>query len=333
MGIFYQPPPPVVSNTGAQPYAPNKLPPAITAVPVNSPTPNEDQLGNLIAILSAWNPPPGSVHNFIHRAKQPYDYAKLSPGIPGVSVDNPTPNEDAAVNFNVVRSIWDAATFNNNPILPTMQMGKPGWSVDNPPRFRQPIIYSDTPPNLPQTLVLQPQGFTAAVTVQGPYTNQWLVTVLGSWQPSDPLPTLSIRSAGMPGWSVDNPPTFVRQQFPYVAAPQTLPQTLVLQPQSFTPAVFQNPYTNQWLSTVLVSWQPFIPIPTLNNKLPPQITAVPVNNPPFSSRTQLPNILAQWQPPPPLPTPSIRINIIQGGTAPPTVSVYEWLTRYRRRRR
>lgn len=276
MGHFYAPPPPIVSATGAQPYAPNKLPPAITAVPVNNPPfYSRTELPN---ILRQWQPP------------------------------------------------------DPQPTLTTRSVGNPGWSVDNPPAYtRYPLPYPETLP-LPQTLVLLPQPGTTVVVVQTPYVNQWCATVLAAWQPQDPLPTLPTRQAGKPGWSIDNPPQLVRQSFAYDVPPPLL-QSLILQPQPFTTTIpVQNPYTNAWIINVIGAWQPADPAPTLSFKLNPQIIAVPVNNPPFNSRTELPNILAQWQPPPPLPAPSIRINIVQGGAAP-IITVREWIIRARRRRR
>ena len=45
-GIFYLPPPPVVSATGAQPDAPNKLPPSIEAAPIVTPPAGAPTLPN-----------------------------------------------------------------------------------------------------------------------------------------------------------------------------------------------------------------------------------------------------------------------------------------------
>src|ERR1700692_2675165 len=112
--VFFPPPPPIVSVNGAQPYAGNKLPPSIMAVEVdqppaswmlipwweprklpvlarslnpglfpvvvvNNPIPNSDYLIAIFTAIEAWQP----------SDPVPTIPRKLSPGIPGQSVDNP----------------------------------------------------------------------------------------------------------------------------------------------------------------------------------------------------------------------------------------------------
>lgn len=64
------------------------------------------------------------------------------------------------------------------------------------------------------------------------------------------------------------------------------------------PVVADNPpFTSRTvLPTILATWEPPPPKPQVTKKLPPSVIAVPENNPPFSSRTNLPTILASWQP-------------------------------------
>lgn len=135
---------------------------------------------------------------------------------------------------------------------------------------------------------------------------------------------------------------------------QPLPFTL--QPQRFTPQEFvaaeQVPFTRNNIDTILTWWIPPSPqpqvsvklvtefvveekipfrqvrspyyvdylIPQLPRRLPLDILAVAVNDPPFGQRIWLNNIVRAWEPPPPLPTiPN------SGFTPPPTSDIILWM--------
>lgn len=68
------------------------------------------------------------------------------------------------------------------------------------------------------------------------------------------------------------------------------------------PVVADNPpFTSRTvLPTILAAWEPPPPQPQVAKKLPASIIAVPENNPPFSQRSSLSTILDTWQPKVPL---------------------------------
>lgn len=327
--------------------------PFVSAPVVNNPTPNQDQLNNLIAVLETWQP---------DYSLLPQLPRHLPPQITAVRVDNPpfarqVPFQYPDTPFQLPQTaphfpqqfvaVTTQTPYNNSWQATVLSAWQPDYSllpqlprllnpqltavrVDNPPGLMAFAIYTPPDYGLPQQTRYLPQPFVPTTV---PYRNNWLDTVLQAWQVSDPLPTLPRKlSPGIPGLSVDNPP-FVRPvPSLYPEIPFQLPQTGPHYPQQFVAATVQTPYANAWQVTVLQAWQPTDITPQLQRKLPPQLIAVRVDNPPFSSRTQLPNILQAWEPPPPLPTPSVTFKIIQPGTTP-TKSINEWLIRWRRRGR
>jgi hypothetical protein len=119
-------------------------------------------------------------------------------------------------------------------------------------------------------------------------------------------------SPGIPGQSVDNPPAFTRFQPPYPADSVPLQQQTYAIPQTTVVVTTQGPYNNTWLASVIQSWFGTDPLPTLPRNLNPSITAVPVNNPPFSHYGRASWVaeiaVLAWQPPDPLPTLSGKLN-------------------------
>lgn len=105
-----------------------------------------------------------------------------------------------------------------------------------------------------------------------------------------------------PGIPVNNPPFNFRPFVPPYPGATILISGIAGSPQGAAAAVTaQVPYTNWWYPSVLQAWQSVDTLPILPRYLNPTVTAVPVNNPPFTGRTHLPNILAQWQAPDPSP--------------------------------
>lgn len=184
--------------------------------------------------------------------------------------------------------------------------------VDNPPG----IVWRQNPYPadafvLPQRSILLPQG-AATVVAQNPFVRSWLTTVLQAWQAGDLPPTLPrLLSPGIPGQSVDNPPT-LEGRLIISWLPPDYPQTFQrFLAQPAPPAVQQNPYVQSWLSTVLQSWQLGDPPIQVPRNLNPFFTGVRVDNPPFSYggrnvwASEIANLA--WQPPPPLPTLSGKL--------------------------
>lgn len=261
----------------------------------------------LSTVLQTWQPPDP-------QAPLP---RKLSPGIPGQSVDNPTPNLDEDINFSSVLGLWqpgdpwptqqrklspgipgqsvDFPPFSGRPQPPTNQpdpwvytytgnqpYGLPikvlyGLSVDNPPRLRQQVFLPPEPFLQPQRGPLYPQPFV--VTVSQPFVEPWLASVVASWQVPDPFPILPEKLTPP---STDNPPftsagRIGREAIQGWQPPDPLPT----QPhyQVVQPFIsVQYAYTTPWLWTVMLAWQPPDPQPTI----PPRnvLYGLSVDNPP-----------------------------------------------------
>lgn len=225
---------------GRQPYGPETTlyPTAVvTAYPLG--TPNDLQYPS---IIGSWQFPDPA----------PTIPRKLSPGIPGQSVDNPPPTFEGRypnATPNVIVTLWQPP--DPLPTLPgKLSPGIPGQSVDFPP-----------------------------------FISEWLDQAQGqivySWLPPDPQPQQQGKlSPGVPGQSVDNPPGLIRQ-LPPVQLEAPYPQITVKQVQPFVAASVQQVFTSVWLNPILASWQPSDLQPTLPRNLPPQLTSVQVDNPPF----------------------------------------------------
>lgn len=310
----WQPPDPLPTLSG-------KLAPSITAVPVNNPTPNADALNNLYATLGTWQPPdplPTLPHYIVQGAVS--QVASTGKWLPGVLTAWQPPDPLPTLSNKLPPAITAVAV--NSP---------PAW-------YGVPHIVTLDDDPLPQRspLLVQP-----AVASQ-PFVPNWLSSVLGSWAAPDPLPTLT---AKLKPPSVDNPPPLKAGWLSTVigawVSPDPLPQTLrpivqpfrlpyapawlpgvlaAWQPQDLPPTLpvhlvqpsvaISQPFASNWLPGVLGAWVPPDPQPILANKLPPQLIAVEVDNPPFSHPGRTASIQAQlaalWQPPDPLPWLSQR---------------------------
>lgn len=245
---YYNPPPPVVSRTGDQPYAGNQLPPSVEAVPVNNPVPNVDGVANIASIMAVWNPP--LQHDFIAGGRQAYEPRKLAPSLTAVRVDAPPPNMDAVANINEVIGLsW--VPSDPSPTL-TKKFVFPGITVAGVPFSRinlnAAIVASWVPPDpVPYQPHILPPSVTA-VRVDAPQPNvdalAAAMTAILSWQPPDPPPTL----------------------------PRSIPPIAAV-------VVANGPYANLWLVTVLQSWVPADGAPTLPRNLSPGIPGQSVDNP------------------------------------------------------
>jgi hypothetical protein len=219
-------------------------------------------------------------------------------GPPGWSVDSPPRRTAGDV---TVQTTW----IPPDP-LPTLEVkwaGRPGWSVDQPQPYARKALDIQAayppwiPPDPPPTLTVQWMGRPGWSVDQPPH-----VRPATPWPPDpDPLPTLTTRWMGRPGWSVDVPPRWRAAPLPPPPDPDPLQQRLVATPQPPPVIVAYVPFAEAWLGTVLSSWQPADPTPTLERNLNPQLTSNPPNNPPFQVSGLLGNVTA-WLPGDPQPT-------------------------------
>lgn len=233
----------------------------------------------------------------------------------------------------------------NNP--PFSHFGR--WALTND------LIRAWQPPD-PLPTIIWPRYYAPneIVVTYVPYGRAWLTGVLGAWTTPDPLPQALKSTVAIPGWSVDNPPGR-RPVQAYQAPPDPMPQTgarfegqpgwsvdnppgfsisarfggqfeAPLQPQqprlgspdALSPARTDQPTPRYSPANAAIAlWQPGDPFPTQRGPLNPSFLAVAVDNPPFSSRSDLPTIWMTWQPPPPLPTPSVRVSLTTSGPIPP----------------
>ncbi len=318
--------------TGLQPYGRGQLPPSLLVVP-NPPFQQYGSVDWLAGILQQWQLPnplpiqkqplspgipgqsvdfPPFVSEWIDQAQGEIVYSwapadplptlprKLSPGIPGQSVDNPPPTYEGRYpnpTPDVIARGWQPP--DPLPTLPgRLSPGIPGQSVDNPPRLTHQQLPYQLPDPYPQVAVKAVQPFAASSLH---FTSVWLNPVLASWQPIDPLPTLAKNlNPQITAVEVDNPPfgllvTVIEPWLPEFLAQQ--PQFRAIQP-GVTPPV-QVAYAPHWLASVIQSWAPPDPLPTLARNLPPSLLIVP--NPPPYARYWLASIIQSWQPPDPLP--------------------------------
>lgn len=315
---LYQPPPPqpVVSRTGAQPLAPDKVAAiSFVAAPVNDPPfTHPGRLALLDPIIWSWQPlPPLPI------LPRYYPQEFVQP-----------PQQDQPY-----RRDWETGilrAWQPQNLLPTLPRYYPhiAIQVDSPPGFIQqvPIWHALDP--LPQRGAFYPQ-VAEVVVEQVPYARPWLAGIIQAWQPFDPLPMLGEKLAPP---SVDNPP-FGKANWVMLADDiERLPTLPPKYPQPFVQVQQDQPSRRDWLVAILAAWlgadpaivrqrllNPGIPGMSVDN--PPgllrvqqpsfepvtlpilpvraRIQGVDVNDPPFDRR-HLEEFLRQWQPPDPLPT-------------------------------
>jgi hypothetical protein len=301
---------------GQQPYGPRTSPPSLLIVP-DPPFRHAMRRAEWMATVAMIAQPASWPFVFINaQSRAPYAGPLLAPGTPGQSVDNPPFGEPDVWELAPIVRAWqppDPWPTQANKLAP----GIPGQSVDPPP-----------------------------VTVAHP-------EIVRAWQPADPAAILAkVLSPGIPGQSVDNPPPLKRPivTFPVDVWAPTLPRNLspgipgqsVDNPPGLRPAPVyrpddpwrsqsaplfvqaavvvaggQTPYSAAWFVTVLLAWQPAAGGPVLPRLLNPSITAVAVNDPPFSQRAPLPGILRAWQPADPQPYPWTRPGFLFGQQVDP----------------
>lgn len=204
MAIFFPPPPPIVAANAAQPYAQSRLPPSIEAVPVNEP-PYSTAGGPYASKLEiAYLAQPDPWTYTFTGGCQPFEPRKLSPGIPGQSVDKPPPSHDG-------RTVEFIATI--------VQMLQPDPWVYDLAGSRQPYDFRKLSPGTPgQSIDLPPPSHRerialSAVVVAQSQPPAWPFVSIGGAQPYAQLRM----SSGIPGQSVDKP-QFNRRRFISLAA-------------------------------------------------------------------------------------------------------------------
>ncbi len=222
----------------------------------------------LYAILNQWQvPAPVSQQR------------KLSPGIPGQSVDNP-PNRAVDLRAALISYLADSyqptairyARF--TPGIDNPPFGLPArWRFDVPftpaqvqyARFVQQaaVVTADNPPfgmppgwlwgTLGQWQVIPPtptryqklvQEFVAVVAEKTPFNQGWFWAVWNQWPATAPIIQQRKLSPGIPGQSVDNPPLLATSVLSTVKAwesPIVVPQRQIYQPQPFVTVQVNDP--------------------------------------------------------------------------------------------
>lgn len=274
----------------------------------------------------------------------PLQQRKLSPGIPGQSVDNPPnravdlratlifhlPPKPAQVQY--ARFVQQAAIVgvDNPPFGRPLPWGSLGqWQAraltpiqqallvqefiaqaapDNPP-FGMPPDWLWTALNQWQIIPPTPtrynklvQEFVAVVVEKTPFNQGWFWAVWNQWPATAPIIQQRKLSPGIPGQSVDNPPSralnFVTQVKAWEPAIAT-PQRQIYSPQPLVVVSADNPpfgMPPDWLYSVLTAaWKPGDPLPKQLLKILQAAPPAPVNNPPFGIPPHwLLSVLDQW---------------------------------------
>lgn len=183
---------PVVFSGALQPYAPARLPPFVTDVEVDDPPfVNRGRLSQNYAgtVVAQWQPDPWPP--VFLGGKQAYEARKLSPGIPGQSINEPPYGIPNPSTLRVILDQWKPdpwppvfmgarEAYEGRKLSP----GVPGQSINDPP-FRHPS-------RLP--------GMPAVVAQWQPPV--WPYLFMGERQPYEGIKY----ALGVPGLSVDNPP-------------------------------------------------------------------------------------------------------------------------------
>lgn len=231
---------------------------------------------------------------------QPTQGRKLPPSVMAVAVNDPPFNQRNSLSG--ILLAWQPAA----PTPWVVRYAIQGVAVNDPPfTQRRPlpgILAAWQPvPSVPWSSRYLVQELVVTVTYT-PLNRAWMGSVLSSWVDA-PAPAQRARqlSPGIPGQSVDAPPFTQRTALPGILAAWQPASPLPWVARYIAPSleVVFTPLNRVWLGPVLSAWRAVDPPATRPRTLPPSITAVAVNDPPFGSRNPLPNILAAWQPGPP----------------------------------
>lgn len=206
----------------------------------------------------------------------PVQRGPLSPGIPGQSVDNPP------LRFYKQRPPPQPP----DPPYPQqpgkLSPGIPGQSVDNPPLLlRQSLPQIEVPPQ-PTLPGKYPQPFVA-VAEQNPFALPWLSSVIQAWQAGDVQAVIrQLLNPSFLAVPVNDPPfdrrhleDFLRAWQPLDPSPYQRPPFVIQGAQVDNP-----PFDRRRFEDFLRAWQPTDPLPILPHWLPADLLAVRVDNPP-----------------------------------------------------
>lgn len=217
--------------------------------------------------------------------RQPLDSRDLNPSAEAVEVNDPVPNRSPAILIAILIA-WQPG-----PPLPQRQILLPQEFVaveEKVPFKRHPLgIY----PDYFQFISSEKQIFEEEKV---PFIRQNINYVI-EYHPQLPK-RLPVDVIAVPE---DNPPFTSRTNLPTIIN-WWIPPTYVIQPKLGV--------ITEVAAEEKVSFKQYQPIqypegylPQLPRKLPVDVTAVPENDPPFTSRTNLPAILIAWEPGPPRP--------------------------------
>ncbi len=303
MGIFHHIPPPVFVG-GAQPYAPRRLPPSETAVPVNDPPIRA--LSVLMATLAAWHAAPVTAQPLRHVPQAPIEQPAFS-----------------RMWLSSVMEAWKAPAPQIQRSPKASQFAVPENSpIPNSLDWLPTVLQSWIPPQAHQLRNrLTPQG--EAAIVQQAFSRAWLPTVLNTWIPDAQPITPRRLPISVVAVQEDAPIPRNLDWLSVVAEswqPGLLPTSKRHVPQG---GVIDQPRDQRlWLSTVLRSWQQGPPPAPVVRNLPASVTAVPEDRPiARDARSWLSSVLTSWQPAQP---PIIKRYVPQVSEKP--VSARPWLS-------
>jgi hypothetical protein len=200
---------------------------------------------------------------------------------------------------------WRAPDLSPVQMEAKLSPGIPRQSVDNPPVLQRKIDTWKTPDPFIQPPRYLAQGTVVVAGDSVTVNFAWIFGVLATWKAPDPLPQLPRKlSPGIPGQSVDNPPTFTRKIDLNAAwkapDPFVQPQRILVQ-GTVNVAGDTVLTTFPWLMGILTAWRPVDPAPTIPRKLSPGIPGMSVDKPPQTTRAPDP-VDPAWFKPFELPT-------------------------------
>lgn len=344
------------------PQLPDKLPPSVLHVPVDDP-PRSRAGTPWSPVPTAWAEP---VFNLQRRfvvqgvvvGSAPFSQAWLNvirswqydPGMPrlrsllapqliAVPEDSPIPSHGGRTPLQIQQRAWFSGVLPDRPAhFGFRSAASPGWSVDDPPRFRA-FVYPPQPPTplqvqypklaqdggaapvsdqprAPELLALRWWVATApppvsprllapgipGQSVDAPPGRAAIQPAAAHWEQRRPIVVSSQLSPGVPGQSVDDPP-FVAARQPARAwydglYPAQLPRAGV--PSQPAAADFP-PVSRQSSGWSVAHWfAPYV-VPQRHRPLSSSLLAVRVDDPPFDARRlgRLASIVARSQVPVP----------------------------------
>lgn len=305
MAIYHPPPSPFVG--GRQPLDPDRLPPAIAAVPVEDPPFSGRRAVALDVVRRAWEP----------EAPLPWLARYVPQGAPLVDA----PPVGGRAWLPAVLRAWDPVPFPRD----TRRRYVPQPVADAPPvggRAWLPVVVRAWLPEIvPREL--RRRYVPPRVADPPPVGRRaWLPVVRRAWEPPFRVPPQARPFVHVPPVVSAYTPhdrarrlALLRHAWEPPPPPPTRPRTL--SPDLLHVRVDRPPFgLRAWLPIVLRAWQPpphypRFPVTFTEGGIPPVVDA-----PPVGGRRWLEVVLRAWEAPPPQPTRPVPFNGQGAGAAP-----------------